>query len=751
MPVNSNENGVDLEEKVLCRWQVTIKRNDSFLVGRYEYLQKPEGERSRSFIAMGIDTPEIKDVDITLYGVWKTSSKGRAFHIASYSVALPNSKDGFVEYMKSLKCGIGKTRATNIFERFGEGIWFIIENQPERLKECGIDDTTIEKMVEAIRCSGLVAKVIKLFSGTNITAKKAADLVKKLGVGAETVLKDNPYVACTMPGFSFKLVDTVALREGVDPTNINRRKAAVIETLDLASSSGHVCLPREEVVKKMMELLGKSVDKEMCESAILACIADNTVKNTLSFLYTAKRWHEERYIADTVAKMVSANVPENISQDQISSYLDEYEAECGIKMAQCQRDAVVCAMTHSICVLTGGPGTGKSTTAKAVLYAHKKLLGEGNSKPVLLAPTGKAARRLSESTGLPASTIHSGIGIAVNLDGDLFVAGDEPIDGNIILCDEFSMSDQFITASLLKKVPSGARLVLIGDPEQLPSVGCGDVLRDLIRSGCVPTVKLEVIFRQAGTNPIVENSQRILRGDPKLIYNDTFMLVNRDSSERVFSTACGLYIQAVKKYGLDKTILLCPYRKSTDLNVNAFNHCIQQYLNPRKPNARVMKGKSVWLSEGKSEPLEFREGDKVMQTANSEIAKNGDTGIIRSIAEVFDEKAGCYATIAMVEFNGDGVVHELNRDDIRNLDLAYCSSVHKSQGDECKNVILVTSKLHAKMVHKNLFYTAITRAKEVVVLVSDAGEFPIQKAVDTENASHRYTLLADRLYSKNKK
>lgn len=739
------------EIEILCRYTFTIWTNDSYRICKYEYVEKPEDAPSKVFVAKGNDLPDTRNVDVTLHGVWKSNGKDRSFEVSAFFVTLPSSEEGIIDYLSSLHCGVGKSRAKNLYRQFGENLWFIIENQPERLKEAGLEKMVATKLIQRLKETQMQMKVMQMFRGTTVTLNKVNKLIEHFGTSSLAILEDNPYAVCQVEGFSFMMADALAMERGVDPTNIERRKAAVIAGLDAAAVNGHVCYPRNLLIDKMMRLLNANRDgvitRDMCEAAIVECTADKLVASTCGFVYTIERYVQEVRLTQNLFRLMDA-VHQIYDDKVLNEAIAKYEEESNITMADSQKAAVKCVMNNQVCVMTGGPGTGKSTTAKAILFVHKLLNGASN--PVLLSPTGKAARRLADSTGYSAATINAGI----RLDPEMLAEGDNSatdgtpqfIDGNLILVDESSMADQHITYELVRRVSTGSKLVFIGDPNQLPSVGCGNVLFELIKSKVIPTVALSVIFRQAQENPIVANSFRILNKDTKLDYSTShFSLMEMSEPAQIFSRAVSMYVQSVQKYGIESTILLCPYRKSTDLNVNVFNIKLQEILNPKRPGAPTLTGKSVFISARKSVPLEFRVNDKVMMTVNTKEAKNGDTGFIRAIVKEEDPSTKTVRTVAKIEFNGSGELVSFNSDKIRDLDLAYCSSVHKSQGEEYKNVIMVCSSLHERMMKRNLFYTAVTRAKENVLLIGE--QRAIATAILDTNIEERYTLLSSRLHS----
>lgn len=736
-------------EMLSGQFEFPIYENGSYCIYRYRYKKKPEGETRRSFVARGNDLPKLKNVTVNLYGEWVFKGKDKSFKVIRSEVKAPTQKNEVISYLTSLRCGIGKKKAEEIYDTFGESIWDVIKDQPEQLAKCGLGPVTSMKIAQVLNEGQTLAKVMQFFQGTPITAAKAKKLIQIYGSDTIHILTDKPYTLCGVEGFSFATLDSIALSHGLDPANIGRRIAAAIAALNSAAIEGNVCLPRDELASKMYRLLNanstKAVSKELCDAAITYGIHNRELAGTSRYIYTVGRYQEEKRIATDLFRIMGCQQPP-ISDAQITQVLQEYEASYNLILDEQQRKAVACVMQHQITVLTGGPGTGKTTTIKAILYCFKKLFAQKDEQlqATLLSPTGKAARRMSESTGYPASTIHSGLRLSVG-ENETY-SSDDPLPDGIILVDEFSMADLHVAYELARRIPSGSKVVFMGDPEQLPSVGCGNVLSELIRSQTIPTIKLSVIFRQAEGNPIVENSIRVRQGRTDLLRAPSFSLMEINDPEKAFHRAVNMYVQCVRKYGLDNTVLLCPYRKSTELNVNRFNFALQKILNPQKPDGLHMSGPSVFVDE-RSKTIEFREGDKVMMTVNRDCAKNGDVGYIKAIRKCINKDDPTHFTYtAYVIFNGDESNEvQFNPETIKDLDLAYCTTVHKSQGSEYQNVIMVMSSLHSRMLKRNLFYTGITRAKENVLLIGD--KEAIDTAITNVDDGKRYTLLADRLHA----
>lgn len=467
---------------------------------------------------------------------------------------------------------------------------------------------------------------------------------------------------------------------------------------------------------------------EVCQAAIKKAHSNGSLHYQAGMVYLKAQFEQEKYIAATIKNLVSRDS----AIDNIDVFLAQYQKETGIILADKQADAVRCCLRNSMSVITGGPGTGKTTTIRALLYVHKLVYGNA-SEPVLLAPTGRAARRMSEATGYPASTIHSAIGYTEQTGNPQACTR---LEGNLVIVDETSMMDQLIAYLLLSSLPENARLVFVGDPDQLPSVGCGNILHDIIVSGVVPLTKLDVIYRQGENSPVITNAHAINTGNTELVYAKGFRFIERNDTASIFEKACSFYVQCVNCYGIDNVVLLNPYRSKTALSVNEFNKHLQEVVNPLKA------GDFSITVHG----TEFRTNDKVMQTKNTEIAKNGDIGYIRRIArKPAEDDPTEFVYTAFVEFNGDGIEHPYSEDALVNVDLAYCSTIHKSQGSQYETVIMVLSNEHSLALKRNLVYTGVTRAEKNVALIGQSSA--LRKAILNNTADIRYTLLPNRLRS----
>lgn len=708
----------------------TVYSQDGWNVVKYT-----SDEDGSIFTACGTDIPTTADTHVTLYGEWVQNKKfGKQFSVAYCEVILPTSKKGVVSYLMSLKIRIGKKKAEAIYDTFGESIWHVLENSPEDLLIVkGVSQKIVDQLTQKLEETKTVRTVLALFKGRgNVTVKMAKSIVDRFGPDAEMIIRHVPYRLCEVPDFGFLTVDELALSQGHAPNAEDRIIASIGYTLERAATKGHVCLPKKMLCKEMVKLLNRNaggVTQSDCEAGINAAFKAKLIRVTSGFIYAPRRYEQEREIASTVYQMSRGREGVN----NIDKFLQDYQAESGVTLADKQADAVRCVFQNTLSILTGGPGTGKTTTIKAILYVHKLVYGN-TSDPVLLAPTGRAARRMSEATGYPASTIHSAIQYVCDEGSESAEACVDELQGNLIIVDETSMVDQQIMHLLLEKVPEGARVVMVGDPDQLPSVGCGNILHDLIRSGAVPTVKLEHIYRQGADSPIITNAHLINGGKTKLEYAKTFRHIWCASDGETFERTCRMYLKCVKAYGLDNVILLNPYRSKTLLNVNSFNLALQAEINPPKLGEEVIKVHGV----------EFRTGDKVMQMKNTDYAKNGDIGYVLRIERRPDEDdPTVFALYAIIQFNGEGET-AYSADALKDVDLAYCTTVHKSQGSEYQTVLMVVSESHSNMLRRNVVYTGVTRAQVNVALIGS--EAALESAIRNDKSEVRYTLLADRLH-----
>ena len=637
--------------------------NRSWCVYRYR-----DSDTDKVFTAVGRELPNKKDLPVRLCGEWTVNKKTgkKQFEVEYTEVAPPSKKKEIIAFFESLKCGIGKIRATAIYLKFGDKTWDIIDKHPEMLKTVpGITDTSYQNLLAAIAANNVSRDMLGLFAraGVTISGNMLHKISQKMGENAVADLKKNPYLPyMSIKGFSFDKSEALATCLQIPLDSPLRLRAFIKKVLSDAAIAGHVCLPKDVLLQEMIRRCGCS--RQSCIDAINAAFSEKAIRSANGFIFTPESYSSEESICKSIVRLVQSGGRPISGLDAI---IDDYEAS-HFKLADSQRDAIKQVFENPVSVITGGPGVGKTTVTNAILWVHKEVFGE-SSNPLLLAPTGKAARRMAEATNYPASTIHSAVGWRGD---DAEIPCDETmLSGNLVLIDEASMMDQSIASILLERIESGARVVFIGDIDQLPSVGAGYVLHDLIASKVIPTTRLTVIFRQSGTNPIVTNSHRINEGRTDLIETKTFRFIETYSDAEAFSEAIKLYIRCVRAYGDENVILLNPQRNNTDLSVDNFNLKLQQMLNPPKEGKFEVKvGKTV-----------FRPGDKVMELKNTANAKNGDVGRILDVIRRPDpDSPRDWVYYAIIKFDNETAPLEYQVEDLRHVTLAWCTTVHKSQG-----------------------------------------------------------------------
>ncbi|MCM1305651.1 MAG: AAA family ATPase, partial [Butyrivibrio sp.] len=435
-------------------------------------------------------------------------------------------------------------------------------------------------------------------------------------------------------------------------------------------------------------------------------------------VYRKKTAEAEDRLAKRVKDMLRQK--KSFAVPGLKAEIEAEEKELGVTFAEEQKEAVYTALASSLCVITGGPGTGKTMIQRAILDIYQKLFPK--HEIVCCAPTGRAARRMEQSTGFPSSTVHKALNLFAGEDG-CYGEGTE-LEADLILVDEMSMLDMYVADSLFQAVKKGSRLVLVGDADQLPSVGPGAVLGELIASGCIPVVRLDHVFRQKEGSRIAANAKQIRHGNASLEYGEDFQFVECADLEESARLIRKLYLQEVAKHGVDHVALLSPYRQKTETGVNALNEQIRDAVNPLR-GAEIASGNR-----------KFRIGDKVMQVKNKDDVSNGDIGYIRNIS-----KNGNEAEIR-IDF-GDGRVKDYDAGGMELLDLGYASTIHKSQGSEYQTVIINIQKAHYIMLNRPLIYTAVTRGKKKVILVGE--KKALHMAVKRTETEKRGTNLAARI------
>lgn len=726
------------EERVVVRFEYDLftGASDGYTIARYKLVEATETMAAGSIlIAKGINLPTQRNVLIVLYGDWRVDAKhnGRYLAVHFYEFELPTSKDGVISFLRSLKVGIGPRTAALAYQKFGEKIWDVLDNDPEALASVrGITNTKVAALKRALDETRTIRQILSEFRGCEeMTPNRARYIFEKYGTQSLEVIRKNPYVLCQMRGFGFLTVDAIAKADPAwDPERPERLAAGIQTVLQANSTKGHTCVPKNNTVAELARTLGIG-NAKVCRAALNDAVKERQCIVKGDYCYSRYNFLTERQIAQNVIRLLRNRPRKRPSDTAMDDLIDQFQKENGIELAPLQREAVKNCFLRNLCIITGGPGTGKSTIIKAILHVAKGLNDDASA--MLMAPTGRAARRMQEATGHSASTIHSALGIRYSgsdsRNGEM--PDQEPLDTDFVIVDEVSMIDHHIADCLLTRIGDYTSLILVGDSDQLPSVGPGSILAELIRSELVPTTRLNVIFRQQEGDPIITNSKKIRDGVPDLDFCRTFKLLNERDPDRVFKSACSFYLRCVKEYGLDNVVLLVPHRIKGQLCANTFNAELERHLNPaHEGDCTIRVGQK-----------EFRAGDKVMQTRNTDFAKNGDIGYIQCIEDrPSRDNAEKIVRCCDISFEG-GPCITYGVSDMMDVDWAYAMSVHKSQGGEFDTVIMVMTGEHELMARRNLFYTGVTRAKKHVALIGEADIF--RKAILNCDAETRYTQLAE--------
>lgn len=721
-------------EQIRAVWTRTIVEKDNgYTVCRYLNEQT-----KTHFIASGYLLPTDKSLSVCLYGDWEKWNGKTTFHVESHDIELPIDEEGTVSYLRSLRCGIGENVARILFEQYGTSLWQIIEEAPDKLKKTkGCSRINTDKLVQKYNQTMQMRNLMTLFQvGSMSSVLQVQRLASKLGDDAVGKLKRNPYQICDFR-YSFAEADALAIKVSFDRNRPERISAAVISALRDAENQGHLYMPIGQLINQVRRIVTpKSGSLDISESAIRKNIAFMVDNGQLMVedgaVYRTFRYKEEVQIAKDLARLSAAQKPR--SSEHLNRYIFEYEKEAKIKLDPQQRQAILDSFQSCVHVITGGPGTGKTTILKGILHCHKKIAKEKDfgAKPLLMAPTGRASRRMTEATGYGAQTIHKSLGLLAETEQEAMMFVPEQLSASIIIMDEASMLDNHLAAALFRAVPSGTQIILVGDVDQLPSVGCGNVLREIINSRCISVTRLETIFRQADGNSIIANAKRIREGDLDLEWDDSFQALLATQPSQVYDIACALYRKCVAKYGMDHVILLNPYRVKGTISSDEFNRRLQDELNP------ATSGNPGFKVGGTT----FRVGDRVMQTKNTDLVANGDVGYIVSISQQTNDK-GKTVQICGIQFPDISVLYE--RKDMENVSLAYCCTVHKSQGSEYDTVLVVMHDSHQNMLRRNLIYTAITRAVYRVAVIGTPEA--LSTAISTDVVDRRNTKLGSRLRS----
>lgn len=665
---------------------------------------------------------------------------GEQFKIDTFEKIMPQTLDALERYLAngSIK-GVGPATAKKIIETFGEDTINVFKLEPTKLAQ--IKGITREKAIEISDSfveNWEVWQIVGYLDKFGIGPQSAETIYKKLGVNAIEEIQANPYILVDLVNkVNFNQIDKMALDIGMEYNNEKRIRSGIKHALTLASNNGHCTVLYENLIKFANDLLG--VKQEEIEDVLINMKAKKDLvieeRNGEEWVYLMPYYKAEKNIAE---KLIQLDEYKNIKQiDRFEKELDVFEKKSNIELSEEQLEAIRAINDHNVCVITGGPGTGKTTIIRTIidLYKHNEM------KPVLCAPTGRAAKRMTETTGEEAKTLHRVLEIGSivsddtqNINTDFQVA---PIDADIIIVDEMSMVDVFLMNYLCKAIYNGTKLVLVGDIDQLPSVGPGNVLRDIIESDTITTITLNKIFRQAAKSKIVVNSHRTNNGENFITkeeakdndYLEDFFFIDENNQSKIRYQVISLSGERLKNYGdydFFKNIQIITPTKKGDLGTKELNHLLQETINPYSEDKKEKKfGDSI-----------FREGDRIMQIKNNyDIYWEKRNPIYETGSGVFNGEFGTIKQIneqeknIKIQFDDEKVVwYQFN--ELEQIDLAYAITVHKAQGSEFDVVIMVVGQSAPMLLTRNLLYTGMTRAKKMLIIIGNKNtiDFMIRNA-----------------------
>ena len=690
--------------------------------------------------AVGVLADIAAGEEVTLRGAWDSHSVfGRQFRVASCERSLPDTAAKLFRYLASGTVkGVGPRLAARIIERFGENSLDVLENEPETLALVnGISKSKAVQICNAFNQQYAVRRLLIELENYGISSTECAAIYQYFGMTAVDTVKENPYILCgAVGGFTFERAELLVRKMGVAPPCEYRNRAGVVHIIRHNLGNGHTCIPRGKMIDPSCRLLGipeeeaqRTIDDLITLRQLCACELRGE-----EFLFLPEFYAAEREVTERLCRILQFP-PAQIRS--IDAEIDRIEARNGVRYADKQREAIRTAVERGLLILTGGPGTGKTTAVRGII----DFLESKNVEVLLCAPTGRAAKRLSEVTGRDAKTIHRLLEVEWDESERPVFRRDEqdPLSCGALVVDETSMVDVELFASLLKAVPIGCRLILVGDADQLPSVGPGNVLNDMIGAGILPVVCLTEIFRQARQSLIVMNAHRVMSGEPMAldVVDNDFFFMRREVPLQAAVTVAELIAKRLPAaYGysaFDDIQVLCPSRKG-DCGTDNLNIRLQAALNPPDKSKAELKTPSGRI---------FREGDRVMQIRNNynipwkkggeegEGIFNGDIGLL--------EKISYAAGIMKIRF--EDRVAEYPSNNLSELVLAYAVTVHKSQGSEYPVVILPVVDCPPMLMYRNLLYTAITRARKQLIIVGN--EAKLNAMARNVTQKKRYSALKD--------
>ena len=675
------------------------------------------------FSAIGFGLPLTDEIELEMEGRWESGEHGTQYQVENFMEVVPRTKEGILGYLSSgaIK-GIGPKMADTIFRKFGLQTLEIMENNPqELLKIRGISEKKLAAIVESYGKNQVFRELMTFLAPFKVTPKKVNMILKKFGNESVDIIRHRPYMLSAVKGFGFLTVDAIGRQCCCALNDPMRISGCIGHIMNQAMKEGHLFKQRQEVIREALEMLNRdlqvmAVSEQDVSQVLYRLGLQKSIVVEEERIYSIRQYEEETQTASMIARRLLEK-PVLLS---IEPELEKAQKTLGITLSETQKQAVRMVFAHPISIITGGPGTGKTTVLKVILYIHQALC---RSEVQLMAPTGRAARRMVESTGCEnASTMHLALGLLGD-DTD-FEPDFEYLSAGFLNVDEVSMVDMHLAYEFFRRVSRHARVLLVGDKNQLPSVGAGDVFRQLIACGLIPVT---VVYRQGALSSIPYNAKLMQENKTNLSFGEDFQFIACKGADEAAEIVRRIYLDEIAKNGMDQVQILTPYRKRSAAGVDELNKSLEDFVNPPIAGKKELHiGSQV-----------FRVGDKILQNKNTEMASNGDLG--RILDCITDEDGNARAVIGFP----DGRQVQYEADQMEMIEHANATTIHKAQGAECPVVIIPWVKAFYMMLKRNILYTGVTRAKSKVYLVGEWAA--VCQAIHTDDSGTRNTILSERI------
>ena len=693
------------------------------VAARDKFLQE---KKYTAFVAIGFDLPLTDQIEIEMEGQWEVSSHGTQFRVENFMEVVPRTREGILGY---LSCGavkgVGPKMAEAIYQEFGLRTLEVMENHPDELMKIrGISRKKLEGIIESFGKNKVFRELMTFLAPYKVTPKKANMILQHFRDKSVEIVRRNPYMLCSVKGFGFLTVDEIGRQNYSQLNDPMRISGCISYIMGEAMKEGHLYLDKSEVVKRSLDVLNKdiapmAVTREDVQKVLYRLVMQNSIVVEEDKIYVERQYEEENQTAALIARRLLNPFP----PIHIEKELEEAQRALQITLSDKQKEAVRMVFASGISIITGGPGTGKTTVLKVILHIHERVC---RTNVQLMAPTGRAARRMAESTGYEeSSTMHLALGlIGDSLD---YEPGLEYLSAGFLNLDEVSMVDMHLAYEFFRRVKPESRILLVGDVNQLPSVGAGDVFRQLILCGLIPVTVLDLVFRQGAYSNIHLNARRMQKNDTRLSFGEDFRFIAADNAEDTAQIVREIYLDEVKRAGIEQVQILTPYRVKTVNGANELNKSIEDLVNPPE------SGKKELSAGGQT----FRAGDKILQNKNTEMASNGDLG---KIMDFYTDEEGTVKTVIAFS-DGREVTYEPEQMEM--IEHANAITIHKAQGSECDIIIIPWVTAFYMMLKRNILYTGITRAKKRVYLVGQWNA--VCQAIHNDDTGSRNTVLGERI------